>query len=136
MSVMRQTPDTAGLIALARDTLREDILPHLPPEQVYAARMAINALGIAGRQIAQGVGGREAATEALRPFCEAGALGAMTAELAANLRSGKSRSDDPALHAALLVLARTGTRESNPKARILATGQSARDPDAKPPTRS
>lgn len=48
---MRANPDARGLLDIAAETLRTEILPHVPPEARYAALMVVNALSIAGREL-------------------------------------------------------------------------------------
>jgi len=47
---MRNSPDAAGLLRVARDTLLDELLELLPEERRYAMRMAANALAIAARE--------------------------------------------------------------------------------------
>ena len=49
---MRDGPDGAVLLAIARDTLLGEILPSVPAGQTYAVRMIANAMAIAGRELA------------------------------------------------------------------------------------
>ncbi|TDF84035.1 DUF6285 domain-containing protein [Pseudomonas sp. H9] len=42
---------TCDLLACARELLLSELLPALPPQQHYEARMIANALAIAGREI-------------------------------------------------------------------------------------
>ncbi len=49
---MLEKPDAADLLATAREVVLKDLLPALPPEKGFAARMVANALGIAVREIA------------------------------------------------------------------------------------
>jgi hypothetical protein len=51
---MRIQPDGANLLDTVATVLRDQILPTVPQEQQYTLRMAINAIGIAGRQLANG----------------------------------------------------------------------------------
>ncbi|MBS7789808.1 hypothetical protein KTR66_07375 [Roseococcus sp. SDR] len=46
---MLEQPDAADLLATARAALLEKLLPALPPELHYEARMIANAMAIAGR---------------------------------------------------------------------------------------
>ena len=48
---MREQPDGAALLAIARDMLRKELLPLLPKERAYEALMVINAMSIAERQL-------------------------------------------------------------------------------------
>ncbi|MBI4185330.1 MAG: hypothetical protein HY521_15160 [Proteobacteria bacterium] len=47
-------PDAAELIALARDQVLAGLVPALPEDKRYAARLVAAALAIAGREIAAG----------------------------------------------------------------------------------
>lgn len=48
---MLEKPDAADLLATARDVVLRDLLPALPPEKAFAARMVANAMAIAARAI-------------------------------------------------------------------------------------
>lgn len=50
--VMLEKPDARDLLATAREVVLKELLPALPPEKSFAARMVANALGIAAREIA------------------------------------------------------------------------------------
>ena len=126
---MRVEPSGAELLRAARETLLEELLPLIPEEGRYAARMAANALGIAARELAGG--GGDAAAElarlaALLPEWKlaagdpAQAVREATVQLATAIRAGKF-DHDPA-RVALADHLRNTTQErlavSNP--RILA----------------
>jgi hypothetical protein len=51
--MLREPPDAADLLATARDMLLNDLLPALPPDKAFAARMVANAMAIAAREAAQ-----------------------------------------------------------------------------------
>ncbi|MBR0673934.1 hypothetical protein GXW76_22375 [Roseomonas soli] len=51
---MREPPEGLDLLATARDVLLNELLPALPPDKAFAARMVANAMAIAGREAAQG----------------------------------------------------------------------------------
>ncbi|NIM27629.1 MAG: hypothetical protein GTO67_05885 [Gammaproteobacteria bacterium] len=51
---MRNSPDAAGLLRIARDTLLNELLDALPEERHYAMRMAANALAMAAREAESG----------------------------------------------------------------------------------
>lgn len=51
---MREQPDGAQLLAIARDVLKQKLLPLLAKDQHYNALMIINAMSIAERQINYG----------------------------------------------------------------------------------
>lgn len=113
---MHDDPDTLDLIRTARAALKADVLPHLPPDRQRALLMAINALGIAGRQISDGAARRAEVFAALRAVASGSTLDAVNAELAATLRDGKPPSDPAAIHRALVAQARLETAESHPRA--------------------
>ncbi|MDA8051491.1 MAG: DUF6285 domain-containing protein [Rhodospirillales bacterium] len=48
---MRDGPCGAVLLAIARAKLLDEILPSLPREQIYTARMIANAMAIAAREL-------------------------------------------------------------------------------------
>ena len=51
--MLREEPEAADLLATAREVLLNDLLPALPPDKAFAARMVANAMAIAGRAAAQ-----------------------------------------------------------------------------------
>jgi hypothetical protein len=51
---MRNSPDAAGLLQVAREILLNELLELLPEERRYAMRMAANALAIAAREAETG----------------------------------------------------------------------------------
>ncbi len=105
---------TDPLLALARDTLKRDVLPHLPPDRLYPALMALTAIGYASRR----TDGR-LAHAALAPRAPGTSdLAAAKVHIAASLRAEPRRAD-PALHATLLAATRAECLETNPKARAL-----------------
>ncbi|MBL6933011.1 MAG: hypothetical protein ISR45_08690 [Rhodospirillales bacterium] len=53
---MRDKPDGAELLGLARRILREQLLEHIPPQKKYQALMVANSMAIAARQIEFGDG--------------------------------------------------------------------------------
>lgn len=48
---MQEQPDARNLLATARDALLKSLLPSLPPERHYEARMVANAMAIAARSL-------------------------------------------------------------------------------------
>lgn len=76
--------DPAALLALAIETLRNELMPALPAEKRYAAAMVANALEIAARDIAVQ---EEAAELALLDAVYEDGDGTM-AQLAADIRRG------------------------------------------------
>lgn len=118
---MRQTPDAANLIAIARQTLLDTLLPALPADKRYAGLMVANALAIAGRQLAEppiddrttvAMAMPELAPE-LAPQMSAGdALGALVQAI----RSGRFDENTAPLFTTLEVFATDRARVSAPKA--------------------
>jgi len=53
---MRNSPDGAGLLHIARETLLDEILESVPEERRHMLRMAANALAIAAREAEAGEG--------------------------------------------------------------------------------
>jgi hypothetical protein len=51
--MLREEPGAADLLATARDVLLNELLPALPAEKAFAARMVANAMAIAARDAAQ-----------------------------------------------------------------------------------
>jgi hypothetical protein len=102
-SPLLEAPDAADLLATARAALLEKLLPALPPALHYEARMAANALAIAGRAI--GV---------------APAMEVALAPLAAEIRAGTARRGE--VRALLERLARLRCAVSNPRALALGAG--------------
>jgi hypothetical protein len=47
---MLEKPDAADLLATAREVVLNELLPALPPEKAFAARMVANAIAIALRE--------------------------------------------------------------------------------------
>ena len=114
---MKVEPGGAELLRLARDTLLEELLPRLPAESHYAARMAANAMAIAAREL-EGAGGDPAAevarVRALLPEWQpSGDIDQQAREanarLAAAVRAG--RFDAPQAHAELFDHLRKATDE-------------------------
>ncbi|WP_424811948.1 DUF6285 domain-containing protein [Roseococcus sp. YIM B11640] len=93
---MLEAPDAADLLATARASLLEKLLPALPPHLHYEARMAANALAIAGRAI----GADAAAVEA-----RLGRLAGDQAGFARRIRAGEFAPGTPQHAEAASVLA-------------------------------
>ena len=51
---MRDRPDGTKLLEIARAALLDDLLPALPEDQRYSARLVANAMAIAARELAAG----------------------------------------------------------------------------------
>ena len=112
---MRLQPDGINLLDTVINVLRDEVLPILPMEQQYSVRMAINAIGIARRQLVQGDAG-EARERAL--LAEVLATGGSHAELsrllAQRIRDGRAK-DNPALRKLLWQLTLQRVAESAPR---------------------
>lgn len=92
-------PGGAELLALARRTLLEELLPSLPDEKRYQALMLANALAIVGRELAQP---RDEDKDGLE-------------RLAAAIRAGE-HDGDGALYKRLLAWSEARVAITNPKA--------------------
>lgn len=113
---MRERPDGAELLAIAREVLRKELLPLLPKDKAYSALMIANAMGIAERQLRNGTGPQEEERRALSTLLRRdGELLALNREFAARIRQGVF--DDSAEARGLLWEATVQrVRESAPKA--------------------
>lgn len=108
---MRDGPSGAVLLTIARAKLLGELLPSLPVDQVYTARMIANAMAIAARELTSDGAAveREGARRAATLYREAGLaeppleLGAeeMERRLAADIRAGRFDAAGPALTALL-----------------------------------
>lgn len=79
-------PDGAELLAVARRSLFDDVLPLVPEERRYGVLMIASAMAIAGREIEER-GGREAGVAGRLSSTPRGADGAMAA-LCRDIRAG------------------------------------------------
>ncbi len=89
---MRDGPGGAVLLAIARTTLLEEVLPKVPPAQVYAVRMIANAMAIAARELAaedDEAAGRERILALYRQAGFAEPEGDVERALAADIRAGR-----------------------------------------------
>lgn len=118
---MKVEPGAADLLAIARETILEEIAPALPEAQRYAALMAANALAIATRDLAAPTDGTAelARIAALLPREDAPqSLREGNARLAARIRAGDFDAG-PArerLFAHLQATVRARLAVSNPRA--------------------
>ncbi|AYH45047.1 DUF6285 domain-containing protein [Azoarcus sp. DN11] len=127
---MRDEPTGEQLLETARNVLREEILPALPPERKHAALMIANAMAIAMRQLKHGEDGERRELGSLQSLlgyagrdAPAGAadlrrqLNELDREFAHAIRAG--RADAGAWHDAarqhLQETIRAKVMESNPK---------------------
>lgn len=60
--MLREEPGAADLLATAREVLLNELLPALPPDKAFAARMVANAMAIAARDAGQDAWEPEALT--------------------------------------------------------------------------
>jgi hypothetical protein len=111
---MLERPDARDLLATAREALLNTLLPALPAHLHYEARMAANALAIAGRAIEA----QTSATElALRDFLPSEAE--PLAALARCIRAGDFAPGTPRhaeARALLAAMTRARCAVSNPRA--------------------
>ncbi|AKQ70018.1 hypothetical protein A176_006930 [Myxococcus hansupus] len=115
---MRERPDGAELLAVAREVLLKELLPSLPGDKAYSARMIANAMGIAERQLRCGDGPQDVERKALSALLgRDGELTALLREFAARIRQGQF--DDSAKARELLWASTVQrVRESAPKALV------------------
>ena len=125
---MKDIPDATELLAIARSTLLDKLLPRVPEELRYDALMIANAMAIAAREHAAGDQAAQAGLARLRglmaeahePLTGAALQSARTGlnrRLAAAIRAGRFDATDRA--ALLNHLAQTAADElavSNPRA--------------------
>lgn len=52
--MLAEEPLAPDLLAIARELLLKELLPALPPDKAFAARMVANAMAIAGRSASEG----------------------------------------------------------------------------------
>lgn len=124
----RDAPDGARLLALARAALLETLLPALPKEKQFEARLVANAMAIATRELTAGRAPLDADRAALAGLVgdsdseitashetRAEALERLSWRVAAEIRSGR-RDADPALYEVLLRGVTWRLAEANPGA--------------------
>lgn len=113
---MREQPDGAALLAIARDTLKNELLPLLPKESHYRALMILNAMGIAGRQLQAGEGPQQEEQAELAAWLgRSGDLPELCREFARRVREGAA-DDDAQARQLLWRMTAQRVRESSPKA--------------------
>jgi len=127
---MRELPNGAALLELARALLIKEVLPLLPEQRRYDARLIANAIAIAAREAKTGAQDRESHRRGLaalygeglrrsdgRPNAETldEANERLSWRLAAELRGGK-RDADPEVFAVLRRAAAARLATVNPKA--------------------
>jgi hypothetical protein len=88
---MNDRPDAAELLAIARQTLLDTLLPRLPADQRYTALMIANAMAIASREHAAGDAAAQAELSRLRELFAEHAKPLAGAALAAALEGYNRR---------------------------------------------
>ncbi|HEX2519495.1 MAG TPA: DUF6285 domain-containing protein [Castellaniella sp.] len=116
---MINQPDGAALLDTARRTLMEQLLPALPPGEAYAARMVARAMGIAARELQQGLTLQTETTSAIARFLDQAGLGDLPADeqtLGRLIRERRLPTRcQPALAELLMALTRRKLALSNPR---------------------
>ena len=115
---MLERPDAADLLEAARDVLLRELLPHLPEEKRFEARMVANAMAIARRGAAEDPAPVLDRLRGLLDMPDAGP-DALLRRLAAEIRAGErdpGRPGAPAAVEALVALTRLRCSVSNPRA--------------------
>jgi len=124
---MRNRPNAADLLAIARETFLSELMPHVPDGDRYTALMVANAMANAERESAAGDTPLRAELERLRviyPRAPASddpvavQLDRFNRQLAVDLRKGaheadRARREQVRTHLVLTAIERV--RESNPK---------------------
>lgn len=116
---MREQPNAEALLAIARDVLKQDVLPLLPSDQRYNVLMIANAMAIASRQCQQG---HEPEQQELKRWQEGldsdGLIQSCAVEMSQNIRAGVYDSPDGRVQLAKMLVPSVRQRvlESNPKA--------------------
>lgn len=115
---MNNRPDGSELLAVARRTLLDELLPLLPPAKNYEALMIARAMAIAARELEQQ--GADPSNDEIQQFYRLAGLdlspGATEQDLAGQIRKKTiSESNQGALHQLLLSLTRTRLAITNPK---------------------
>ncbi|HWA81405.1 MAG TPA: DUF6285 domain-containing protein [Acetobacteraceae bacterium] len=106
---MRDGPAGVQLLAIARACLLEEVLPNVPPAQIYAVRMIANAMAIAARELAADPGEEAVRERIISLYRQAGLmvpdasqrLGEIERMFAADIRAGWFDSHEAALTAFL-----------------------------------
>lgn len=126
---MRDRPTGGELLSIARQVLREELMPLLPEERRYDALMVANAMAIAARQIAFGDAPERREGQNLAALlgetvdgddaaAASEAVGELTRRLGAKIRRGEFDPGTPQHHAVrsfLLDVTIQKLRESAPK---------------------
>jgi hypothetical protein len=120
-----EVPDAADLVATARAAVLEALLPQLPPQAQYTARMVAHALGIVARELATPECAGDACAElvALAQAAGVSAAGDVSHDgvgiaLAHAIRAGRYAAgpDRVRVHAALVAWTRARLGVTDPRA--------------------
>ncbi len=113
---MRERPDGAELLAIAREVLRKELMPLLPKEKAYQALMIANAMSIAERQLQNGSVAEQEEQQRLEGLLGQSAdLATLNRLFATGIREGRFDHDANARRI-LLDATTQRVRESAPKA--------------------
>lgn len=114
---MRIQPDGAELLNTVDQLLRDEIMPLLPADKVYEIRMALNAMGIARRQLEIGDDLETVESETLQVVVDEPARGdgdTLGHRFARMIRAGRA-DDDEGMQTLLWAMAVNRVRESAPR---------------------
>lgn len=95
---MLDAPPGADLLDAVARLLRDTLIPQLPADAVFAARVAANAVDLVARELRQGGPAQAEASQRLQALLgHGGPLPALEAELATAIRQGRLGADSPGL---------------------------------------
>jgi hypothetical protein len=95
---MLDSPAGADLLDAVARLLRDTLMPQLPPDAVFQARVAANAVDLVARELRQRGPAEAGAAERLHQLLgHDGALAAQEAELALAIRQGRLDANSPGL---------------------------------------
>lgn len=117
---MNIRPDARELLAIARQTLQDELLPQLPGSLRYQVLMVANAMAIAARECRDGEAADAAEAQLLAALPDAGEASLTDARQALCQAIRQGRFDEPGtdqeqLFAALSAITRARLSISNPK---------------------
>lgn len=93
---MLDQPTGADILAAVSRLLRDTLMPRLPPDLVFQARVAANAVDLVAREIELGAPVEHAARERLQALLgRDGSLPDLERELSQRIRAGDFDLDDP-----------------------------------------
>ncbi len=113
---MRENPSGKDLLEIAREILKNDLIPALPNDKRYSALMVANAMAIVMRQIDTDIGGTDNELAMLAGLLKTeGSVEQLNLVLAKRIREGLA--DSAETWAVLNHVAQNKAAESNPKNR-------------------